>query len=218
MEKFDSLFEKFKGAYILFLIIVITLVGSIVAMIFYLPFNPSYNMFTNYVSDLGAGPIGAKLGQGIGNIGAGILMLPLTIFLFREFQKSQVNSKIILINAIMGFIGSLSLILIGFFPLDPAMSLEYEVHRVIAIVFFSSEAIVFFLIGLIEFKNTTFSKTLAIISFITAIFCGAFSIGFYIQEYTPIQRNALVYGTEWISYLFIIVWLFGHGLFYLKKK
>jgi len=218
MEKCDRFFEKVKGAYIFFLILAITLIGSMIAIVFYLPFNPSYSMFSNYISDMGAGPIGAKIGQGFGNIGAGILMLPLTIFLFREFQKEEINSKLILINAIMGFIGGLSLILVGFFPLDPIMIFEYEAHRVLALIFFSAESILFFLIGFIEYKSANFSKVLAIISFITAIFSATFSIGFYLQEYTPIPRNALVYGSEWILYLFLVVWLFAHGLFYLKKK
>ncbi|MFX1304247.1 MAG: DUF998 domain-containing protein [Promethearchaeota archaeon] len=210
-------FEKFNGAYFAFLALIATGVGLLVAVIIYLPFNPSFSIFTNYSCDLQAGPIGAQISYSTGMVLLAIFTIFLMLYITRDLKKNGIDYKLTLIYIITGVIGLIGLIIVGIFPLNPAITLAYEIHRIAVIIFLGFMAFNFIWLGYLQYTNTEYSKLIAIIAILSGIFSGLFFGGFIIQEYTPVPRNAIVYLTEWTYYAFLILWLIGQGIYFWKK-
>lgn len=214
---FDKIFKKIKGFYFTFLTFLAAGFGIFIGLFLHLPVDPSYSILSNYISDISAGPISAKIVFGIGMVLSGLFLIFLIIYITVDLQQKEENKNINRIYLITGIIGGLGLILNGIFPLDPATIFAYEMHRITGIIFFGFTAINLLCFGYIEYKNTEFSKILSIISLITGIISGFFIIGFIIQEYSPIPHQAFVYFTEWGFFGFMTIWLIAHGLYYWKK-
>ncbi|MFW9948162.1 MAG: hypothetical protein ACFFDX_15160 [Candidatus Odinarchaeota archaeon] len=210
-------FEKFNGAYFAFLAVIFTGAGLLISLMLYLPFNPSFSIFTNYSCDLQAGPIGAQISYSTGIVLLAIFSIFLMLYITRDLKKNGIVNKLTLIYIITGVIGQIGLILGGIFPLNPAITLAYEIHRIAVCIFLSFMTFNFILLGYLQYTNTEYSKLIAITAILAGIFSGLFFGGFIIQEYTPVARNALVYLIEWTFYVFIILWLIGQGIYFWKK-
>jgi len=210
-------FEKLNGAYFAFLAFIATGAGLLIALMLYLPFNSSYSIFTNYSCDLQAGPIGAQISYSTGVVLLAIFSIFLMLYITRDLKKNDIDDKLTLIYIITGIIGQIWLIIAGIFPLDPAITLAYEIHRISSSVFFGFMAFNFIWLGYLQYTNTEYSKLIAIIAILAGIFSGLSFGGFIIQEYTPMARNALGYLSVWTLYTFIILWLIGQGIYFWKK-
>ena len=218
MERFDKLFDKLNGGYICFIILIVNIVASIIEQVYYMPYNPSYSMFTNYISDMGAGPIETKVTITVSNTIAGILLLLLILYILRDLEKKEANKNLKRLILILGIIDSIALILLGFFLLDPATPVAYEIHRIAAIFYFGCISMTMLIYGYLEVTLPNFSKKLAIISIITGILALSFTTGFVIVEYTVVPRQAFVYFIEHMFFYAIFVWLIVHGIFYWKNR
>ncbi|MFW9900572.1 MAG: hypothetical protein ACFFDY_04720, partial [Candidatus Thorarchaeota archaeon] len=190
----------------------------LIALMLYLPFNSSFSIFTNYSCDLQAGPIGAQISYSTGIVLLAIFSIFLMLYIIRDLRKNGIDNKLTLIYIITGVIGQIALILVGIFPLNPAITLAYEIHRISVTICMGFFAFNYIWLGYLQYPNTEYSKLLAIIAILAGIFSGLYFGGFIIQEYTPVARNALVYLIEWTLYAFIILWLIGQGTYFLKKK
>ncbi|MFX1498016.1 MAG: hypothetical protein ACFFBH_10850 [Promethearchaeota archaeon] len=211
-------FEKINGAYFAFLAVIATGAGLLIALMLYLPFNSSFSIFTNYSCDLQAGPIGAQISYSTGMVLLAIFTIFLMLYITRDLKKNGIDNKLTLIYIITGVIGLIGLIIVGIFPLNPAITLAYEIHRITVLIFTGFMAFNFIWLGYLQYTNTEYSKLIAIIAILAGIFSGLFFGGFIIQEYTPVVRNAVVYLTEWTFYVFVILWLIGQGVYFWKKR
>ncbi|MFX0001595.1 MAG: DUF998 domain-containing protein [Candidatus Hodarchaeota archaeon] len=218
MGLFDKIFGKIKGAYFAFLTLISVGFGIFVALFIYLPIDPSYSIFLNYISDLGAGPIGSRFVFSIGMILGAIFLILLILYISGFLKIKEERSQRILGFQASGTIAGLGLILIGIFPLDSTMIVAYFMHSIAAVIFFSFIAISNFYLGYIEYKNSEFSKILAIISIISAILSAIFIGGFIIQESGIIEPQVFVYLSEWTFLAFVTIWLIAHGIYFWKKK
>ncbi|MFX0006225.1 MAG: DUF998 domain-containing protein [Promethearchaeota archaeon] len=210
-------FEKFNSAYFAFLALISAGIGLLIAVILYLPFNPSFSIFTNYSCDLQAGPIGAQISYSTGMVLLAIFTIFLMLYITRDLKKNGIDNKLTLIYIITGVLGLIGLIIVGIFPLNPAITLAYEIHRIAVIIFTGLMAFNFIWLGYLQYTNTEYSKLIAIIAILSGIFSGLFFGGFIIQEYTPVPRNAVVYLIEWTYYALFILWLIGQGIYFWKK-
>lgn len=211
-------FEKINGAYFAFLALLVLTVGMMISLAFYLPFNPSFSIFTNYPCDLSAGPTEAVIAISTGFILSTIFWFFFTLYIARDLKAQEVNNKMVTLFLITGIIAQACFIIIGIFPLDPAISLAYQIHKIGSSFLFSFMAFHFIFIGYLEYKNAEYSNLLAIIGILTGLLCAMFVIGFLIVENTPIARNLVVYLSVWTATTFFMLWLIGHGLYFWKKK
>ncbi|MEJ2252641.1 MAG: hypothetical protein P8Y70_21420 [Candidatus Lokiarchaeota archaeon] len=90
-------FEKFNGAYFAFLAFIAAGVGLLVGLMIYLPFNPSFSIFTNLSCDLQAGPIGAQISYSTGMVLLAIFTIFLMLYITRDLKKNGINNKLTLI-------------------------------------------------------------------------------------------------------------------------
>ena len=218
MDIFEKVFGKIKGAYFAFLTIIAVGFGIFVALIIYLPVDPSFSILSNYISDLGAGPIGSRIIFSIGMILAGIFMIFLIIFISRYLKGKEEKSQLIWGFQAPGIIAELGLILIGIFPLDRTINYVFSIHVIAALIFFVFMAISNIYLGYIEYKNSEFSIIMSLVSFISGILSAFFIGGFIIQESGIIPNQVFIYLSEWTFLVFITIWLIIHGIYFLKER
>lgn len=218
MSILDKIYQKIKGGYFAFLALLAIAFGMFIAMLIYLPDDPSYSILTNYISDLGAGPIGSRVIFTIGMILGAIFLIFLLLYIGRYLTNIEEKSQRIWIFLYPGLIAELGLILIGIFPLDRTDDTAFTIHSIAAVIFFLFTAISNLGLGYIEFKNNDFSKFFGLISVISGIFSAIFAFGFILQEYSVLADQPFVYLSEWIFFAFTTIWLLIHGIFFLKKR
>jgi len=218
MEKSDNFFEKINGGYLCIIAVVILLVLSLTAQSIYLQTDPNFGMFTNYVSDMGAGPPVVKLIMLLlGIIGGGLLIL-IVLFIGTDLRHKNENPTLIKLVVLLGILAGLWFLLLGFFPYDPALSFSFEMHNIIALLCSSTLAATFFLYAFIEYKNSEIPKKLAPITIIVAALYGTFITSFAIVIYTPISPHPFNYAIEWIAFFSLFFWLIIHGLYFIREK
>ncbi len=218
MDVSNNFFGKIRGAWFAFLTVISVGFGVFVALFIYLPVDPSYSILSNYISDLGAGSIGSRIVFSIGMILGAIFLIFLILYISRYLKEKEEKSQLIWGYEASGIIAGLGLVLIGFFPLDRALIYAYSMHYLAAVIFFSFIAISNIYIGYIEYKNSNFSKIMAILSFLSGIFSAVFIGGFIIQESGFIAPQVFIYLSEWTFFALITIWLIIHGIYFWKKK
>jgi len=218
MNIFDKFFDKIKGAYFAFLTLIAIGLGIIIALLIYLPVDPSYSILSNYISDLGAGPIGSRTTFGVGMIIGAISLIFLILYISMYLKKKEEKSQLIWGFQNTGLIAAVGLILIGIFPLDRADDFAYSTHFLATVIYFSFTAISNNYLGYIEYKNSEFSKVMAIVTFLSGIFSAIFVFGFVIQEFELIPPQVFVYLSEWTFFVFTTLWLITHGIYFWKKR
>ncbi|MFX1303195.1 MAG: DUF998 domain-containing protein, partial [Promethearchaeota archaeon] len=210
----DRFYEKIKGGYFAFLTLIAVGFGIFVALFIYLPVDPSYSIFSNYISDLGAGPIGSRIIFSIGMILGAIFMIFFILYVSIYLKKKEEKSQLIWGFQNTGLFAEVGLIIIGIFPLEQVGTLTYSFHFFGALIFFVFIAVSTIYFGYIEYKNSEFPKIYAIISFLTGGFSAIFISGFVIQELVPIPKNTFVYLSEWTFLVFVSIWLIIHGIYF----
>ncbi len=218
MDIIEKVFGKIKGAYFAFLALMSVGFGIFVALFIYLPVYPNFSILSNYISDLGAGPIGSRIVFSIGMIFGAIFLIFLVLYIAQYLKNAEEKSQLILGFQAPAIIAEIGLILIGIFPLVRAEYFSYSMHFLATIIFFSFTAISNIYIGYIEYKNNEFSKIMAIVSFLSGIFSAIFIGGFIIQESELIDPHVFVYLSEWTFIAFVTIWLIIHGIYFWKKR
>ncbi|UCC19811.1 MAG: DUF998 domain-containing protein [Promethearchaeota archaeon] len=218
MDILEKFYSKIKGAYFAFLTLLAVGFGIFVALFIYLPVDPSFSIFSNYISDLGAGPIGSRIIFSIGMILGAVFLIFLILYISVYLKVKEEKYQLIFGYQASGIIAGLGLILIGIFPLDRANFSDFFMHVIGAVIFFSFITISNLYLGYIEYKNSEFSKIIGILSFICGILSAIFIGGFLIQESDLIEPQTFVYLSEWTFLLFITIWLIIHGLYFWRKN
>ncbi|TFG01441.1 MAG: DUF998 domain-containing protein [Promethearchaeota archaeon] len=218
MEKLDNFYEKVNGGYIAIILVIIFIVQTLIARYFYLPTNPSYSMTTNYISDLGAGPIETKLTITIAYIIISILLILFILYLVKDLKQRNADLKKTQIIYILGILAGISFLLLGIFHLDPEEPVAYEIHKVAAVMFFGCQGLVVLIYGSIEYKNPKMDGKLYMLSFFAGILFLIFAIGFAIVEYSTLQRQAFVIVVEYIGAYSMLLWLFIKGIIFIRTK
>lgn len=217
MDFLEKLYGKIRGAYFAFLTLLAVGFGIFVALIIYFPVDPTYSIFSNYISDLGAGPIGSTIVFSIGMILGAFFFIFLILYISRYLKNKEEKSQLRWGFQSTGVIAGIGLIMIGIFPLDRTNTFIFTIHFIAALIFFSFLAISFIYLGYIEYKNSEFSPYLSIITFLSGILSAIFVIGFLIQEFELVPPHVFVYLSEWTFFIFVTLWLITHGIYFWKK-
>ena len=218
MSILDKTYEKVKGAYFAFLALLAIGIGMLIALMIYLPEDPSFSISTNYISDLGVDPIGSRIVFSIGMILGAIFLILFFLYIARYLRQIEEKSQRIWIFLYSGLVAELGLIFIGIFPLDRTNETFFVLHAISAVIFFVFTGFSSLGMGYIEYKNSKFSKVLAPISILPGVFSLVFSLVFVIQEFSTLPEQPFVYLTEWFFFVFISIWLIVHGFYFWKKK
>jgi len=218
MEKLDKFFEKINGGYFCIIAVLSLTVLSMIGIALYLPIDPSFGIFTNYMSDLGAGPPGVKLIMLLNGIVGGVLLVIVVLFIGTDLERKNENPRLIKLVVLLGILTAFWFLLVGVFPYDPALPFSFEAHNISAVFCSYSLATMFFLYGFIEYKNQEMANFLALISFLAGVIFGVWITGFTIVIYTAIPSQPFTYAIEWVSFLSLFIWLIVHGLYFIREQ
>jgi len=190
--------------------------GSIAWIIAFCSFNiaialfkkvdPSYSVFTHYLSDLGAGDNFSNVTLFIGLVLTETFQIPFYISIGLKLKQKNGNWKLIRIAVGASIISSVSLIIVIPFLSDPEKLIFNIMHGILGGMHFGFMAIAFLFYGIIELSNRSIPKIFAIISFSSGLLYGLNSLCFNIY---------IIY---WIAIVGIFLWIFVHIIFLIRSK
>ena len=162
-----------------------------------------YNILFYDVSYLAVGPVGLIFDLGL--IFSGIVAIPFHFYMSMIVKDEKINPKLIKFTLSLSIMSSLTLSLIGFFPVLTDNVIILFIHGILALMTFLGVTIYCLFYGLFFLKNEQFSLLHSILSFlVSAIFIFYFT-----------NRWSLI---EWISVCSIMIWITFNAVFALLKK
>ena len=183
-------------------------------MLLYILADPSFSVFTHYLSHLGIGPNGSDIVFNLGSMVSGIVMvfffLNLSVFLI----KKEVPKILVNLSFIFGLMSSIGIFLIGFFPGDGSQDL----HNFVAGFFFLGGLAHCILYGISELKAKGISKLQALSGFVVAYFFIVFLFFTTINYFDPELSLEISHFSEWILYTLLMLWIIGHEVSMKKNR
>jgi hypothetical membrane protein len=164
---------------------------------------PGYNLLLYDVSYLAVGPKGLIFDLGL--IFSGIIIIPFDFYMYSIIGNKKISFRLKNTALLLSVISSLTLSLIGFFPVLYENIIILIIHGVLALITFVSITIYCFLYGIFFLKNSKFSLIHSVLSF--------FVSGIFIFYFT--NRWSIV---EWIGVGSIMIWIIFNAVFALFKK
>jgi len=217
MKKLDKFYEKINGSYFGIIALLIWIVSITIAQILYMEADPSFSISTNFISDLGTGPNGSDIVFSIGMILTGVSIMPFYVYIGWYLQKGE-NLNSLRIGMIAGLIGSIGMMLVGVFPLNPNDNISFIMHIIAAGILFNGVLSMLLIYGISEYRNPEISNLLSILAFITAGLYGAFMTSVIIQYLTSTPFQSYTYLIEWIGTWVMGIWMIAHIYYTLKNK
>ncbi|NVM04682.1 MAG: DUF998 domain-containing protein [Candidatus Helarchaeota archaeon] len=207
MEKiyssFEKLFEKIPGG-------VFPIIGNCIYItVIFIGYvsTPGYNMFNNYISDLGAVPGMIGLLFNIGVVLSGALGIPFSVFLGKYLLEEGANKNRTNLIVILGLIVNILVSLSGFFPFIPN-TIYYTIHLFIALINFPLLVIVLISSSLLIGSIQEFPRKLYYILLLFSLL----NIPFF---FIMFLAQLLIF--EWLLFFISIAWILIVAIYTLKK-
>jgi hypothetical protein len=212
MSKRSRFCRKIHGSYFAFLGVGIATISTIISMISLLSVYPNINLFSLWMSDLGASPFGVFF-----NIS--IMISSIFLFLFiRDFLKflseHSENQGLIRITLMFGFFSSLGLFLIGFFPVR-TIGEATIIHSTAAFMYWIGSFLFWLFLGIIELKNPKISTNQSVMAIITCLFWSFFLVYLMLIPLFPILDTSKF--PQWLVHIVLVISLTEHGIYFLKQ-
>lgn len=212
MSKRSRICRKIHGSYFAFIGVGIATISTIISMISLLLVYPDINVFSLWMSDLGASPFGVYFN---------ILIMISSIFLFlfiRDFlkflSKYSENQGLIRITLTFGFFSSLGLFLIGLFPVRNIGEASI-VHTIAAFIYWIGSFLFWLFLGIVELKTPTISKSQSEMAIVTWLFWSFFLIYLSLIPIFPVLDTSKF--PQWLVHVVLAISITEHGIFFLKQ-
>jgi len=177
-----------------------------IAIALYITVDPSYSIFTHYLSDLGTGKNFSNVIFFIGLPISVIFQILFYISIGITLRQKRSNLKLIKIAMSAAIIGSINLIMVVRFTSDPRNLKFITMHGILGGMHFGGLAIAFLFYGIIELLNPLISNRFTITSFSSAFLYGLNCIFSH------------VYIIYWLAIVGIFLWIFVHIVFLIRYK
>ena len=212
LDRYDNSHKNVGGNSFGFIGVLVAITSLIVAFLLYYTVDPTFSIFTHWISHLGAGPNGSNV---IFNIG--LVITSFFLFLFymyhgREYRRSEGKRILVDILLITTTITSCGLFLVAIFPYNLVV-----LHSTAALIFFISGLCSSLLYAIFVLTTKGISKFQAVVGFTTAgIFTFHLASSIMGNLYAGIDSR-LVYFTEWLA-LFAMVFMIFEISFYTERE
>ncbi len=211
MEKLDRFYEKFPGSYVALLTFIFALTYHLISIILYN--DPSFSIFTHYISDLGASTSGSVIFWSIGTIISSPLRVLIGFYLLGLLGKRGANEKYIKITAYFIMIGAIGTIMIALNPHDTSRFF----HLIGAFTYFISVVVIQTFFFKMELKAEDIPKYLPFVSILIVVVYFAF-LGFEILVLVLDSFRKIACFLEWMAFFTLMAWLILHGVYTLRTK
>ena len=156
MEKFDGFYEKFPGSYIAYIGFIFSVAFISIAVLLYSATEPSFTIFTHYISDLGAASASSTLVFNVGMIISAPIRIIFGFYLLKFLEQRGADEKPIKIAAYAIVSGAIGSTILSIFPHDVLRIM----HMLGAFIYFFSVVIVQITISKRELRAENIPKYL----------------------------------------------------------
>lgn len=215
INKIDLFYEKLNGSYIAFFSLCFAIFFVSITVLLYLPVDPSFSVFTHYISELGGTSEIASVVFNVGMIISGPLRIGFLLFLMRFLQKSGAGGKISWSAFVIGTMSAIGSMTLSIFPENVSLPL----HMLGAAIYFFGAVILQILIAKMELRlNMPRYLPISAIA-VTGLYL-TFFITMIIFERVPGLGGFSVISVflEWMGFVALMVWLLVHGLYTYQQK
>ncbi len=197
--------NKHTRNYLLFIVAIFFAISVYAQIVF----PDSYSIFRNTISDQGStflNPFGAKLWN-LGMIILGILTIPHFLYLYHILKSLSVVFSTI--STALGIVCSISLSLVGIFPLDfRAPHLVFAGICFIGIFIKANLDLILFILQIKKQRKYKINSKMP--NFIViGIYYSIFNVSFLMMIITYFIDDSIVPFWEWVYFIAILVWMFG---------
>ncbi len=196
---FEKLLNFIPGGIFGLLTVSFALIGINTALFSF----PGYSILSYDVSYLAAGPMGIIFNLGL--IFSGITVIPFNFYMSKIIVYDHINLKLRKVALSLSIVSSITLSLIGFFPVLTDNILILLIHGILALVTFLGVTIYCVLYGIFFLKNSKFTLVHVLLSFLVSII--------FIFYFT--NRWSII---EWFGVFSILIWITYNAIFALLKK
>ena len=211
-------FIRERGVYFGIIGVSVTSISVIIAFFLYTSVNPTFNMVSNCVSDLGTGPNMSNIVYNLGAIVTGFCQIFLYLSFVNYLQNRKPNTFLNNIIKLTSVISAIGLIFIGIIPFEREDLILFLGHGSAAATHYVAGSFAFIFYGFFEIFALKHSKILWIISFLTGILYGLLWVGYLIDFIIKIPQVYVNYTLQWISLAGILLWSLLHSLFLFNNK
>ncbi len=176
--------------------------------------DPSFSMFTNWISDLGSGPNDASFVFNYGMMVSSLFLLIFQLCIARNTQKRCSNDLLTWGLYVSSFFSAIGLFFVGLIPL----SYNHILHGIGADFLFFGMMFFRLLYGFSELIVPKKSKSNAIMAFILAGVFGVYIVISLINLLIPEYTQPILYFTEWLTLLMVQIWMVDRLIFILVKS
>jgi hypothetical protein len=209
---------KFPGYSFRFLTIAVGLLGAGLAIVLYILEDPSYSIFTNFISDLSVGPNGSDVVFFWFVLIMGTVISPFYLYLTRYLQKLGTSITIILFAFGFSVLRAITHVLIVSFPLDFNNQLRSDTHLVFGVLLFFFAGITVLIYTYLKYNFTSIPRYISVFGLIASILLLAFSIFLFLGTYTTLfDYNMITYLTEWSAFGMFSLWVLFQSIFFYQN-
>ena len=161
-EALDKVYEKVPGKYFGLVGFLVYAFSTFTAVFLYILGDPSYSIFTHWISHLGDGPNGADMIFNIGWIISSFILFFFHVYEIRMLRKESVKERYLDVMSLASLFFAGGILFIGIFPLH-----NHELHTIVALFYFAGGFGFTLLYGIIILTLSGVSNKLAFSAFIS---------------------------------------------------
>lgn len=218
--KIDRFFERYPGGLFALAGVILGVLTIGVSILLYVRVDPTFSIFTHYVSNLGGVPKGAP--EGVSYVSAAVfnmgmllavpLRLAFLIHIVRYVDRMGANRWLAGASLATGLISTTGSLMIALVP----FSTNLDLHIAGAMVYFLGATCFQLTFLVTELKTPGLPKYLPILGLASLLAFSVFS--YLVIQVEVLQIARIVEPTiyEWIVFATLMTWLGAHGLHTLK--
>jgi len=211
MKKLNKFYEKVPGSYIAYIGFVFAVIFMIISVIMYN--DPTFSIFTHYISDLGASTKASSLFWNINMIISAPLRVLFGLYLLKFLERRGADEKLIKITVYAILIAAIGSIVIALNPHD----ISRMFHLIGAFTYFMGVIVIQINISKMELNIKDMPKYLPVVGLIVVVNYALF-VSFEILELTSNLFRILACFIEWMALFTLLSWLLIHGIYVHKIK
>jgi hypothetical membrane protein len=177
----------------------IGLLGDFLSFLFF----ENYNMFSNYVSELGVSEGGLFFNLSI--IFSGIIVIPFFLKFISVLSNEGIMEDLKRVAFVFSMISVSFFIMIGIFPSDPSIPLSFTLHGIVAFITWLTGMVYLTLFGIMMIIDPRYNGLLSLTTFGQIILIFLFLI-----TWQPL--------IEWIATFGTVFFLIANSIYMIYKK
>lgn len=222
VHEVDKFYERYNGGIFALVGVALGILTIGVSLLLYIRVDPTFSIFTHYMSKLGGIPKGAPEGiqypsATVFNVGMLFIVpirLAFLISIVRLVHRMGANGWLALASLITGLISTTGSLMIALVP----FSTNLYLHLMSALVYFIGATSFQLVFSITEFRTPGLPRILPVLSLLTLMVFSIFSYLLIRVEVLMVPGLAEPTIWEWALFPTLMTWLLAHGLFELSSR